>query len=234
MGNVTGTAAATNGLGTNGLQYTSAQNDGIYGLHHSGGNATLLVARLGLGAEGGAVRAGAEYADGAVPAKENHLLFQHGNAVEFPGLPGAEASLENELDVEADVYGVEAAVELDGVDADVGPGNAGVLDPYLGGVLDDLLTEIGQKHPHVLVAVPIPAGIQNTVGFHADKTGVAALAAPVSGRGAMGQTVIGHNGYLHVVLREGNGYPASPSVQGYARTGKCDRILQENSVMQCL
>ena len=52
VGDVTGAAAAAHGLGANGLQHTSAQNDGIHDLHHGGGNAALLVAGLGLGAEG--------------------------------------------------------------------------------------------------------------------------------------------------------------------------------------
>ena len=105
----------------------------------------------------------------------------------------ADAGLEDELDVEADVDGVEAAVELDGVDADVGPGDAGILDPYLGGVLDDILSQIGQEDADVLEAVAVTAGVQNAVGLHADGAGIAALAASVPKSAAGAETVVRHD-----------------------------------------
>ena len=136
-----------------------------------------------------------------IAAEQHHLLFQHGNAVELGGLRPrrtayADAGLEDELDVEADVNGVEAAVELDGVNADVSPGDAGVLDADLSGVLDDLLTQIGEKDTDVLIAVPIAAGIQNAVGLHANGPHVTALATAVPRSRAGNETIFRHDSYL--------------------------------------
>jgi hypothetical protein len=200
-GNVTGAAAAAHGLGAGGLQNADTQHDGIHDLHNGGGNAPLLVAGLGLGTEGGTVSAGAEDVHRGVSSEENDLLFQYSDTVKLGGLcpcgtAHADASLEDELDVEADVDGVEAAVELDGINADVGPGDAGILDTDLGGVLDDLLTQIGEKDTYVLIAVPIAAGVQNTVGLHTNGPHVTALATAVSHSRAGNETIFRHDSYL--------------------------------------
>ena len=75
--------------------------------------------------------------------------------------------------------GVEASIELNGIQPDIGPGNAGVLDPHLRGAVNDLPTQIREEYPHVLKAVPITAGIQNAVGLYANRAGVASLATSV-------------------------------------------------------
>jgi hypothetical protein len=168
-GNVTDTATAAYVVVMLGLQYTATQHDGVNRLYNGGGNATFLVAGLRLGAEGTAVRAGSEYADVAVAAEQNNILLQHGDAVKFLRTAAAGACLKDEFDVEANVNGEKTAVELYGVNANVGPCNAGVLYAYLRGVLDDLLTQISQENAHVFVAIPIPTGIENAVGFHANR-----------------------------------------------------------------
>ena len=229
-GNIAGAAAATNGLRANGLQNANPENNRIYGFHNCGGDTALLVAGLGFGTEGGAIGTGTEDAHRAVASEQHNLLFQHGNAVEFPGLPGAEASFKNELDVEANVDGVEATIELDGINANVSPGDAGVLDTDLSRVLNDFLAEIGQEYAHVFKTVAVATGIQNAVGLYADKPGFPTLSASVPKGGTMGHTGIGHNEYLHNVLRVEIGI-TTPSVQGYAYAGKYDRILQKNPVI---
>ena len=179
-GDVAGAATTANRLGAGRLQNPHAEDDGVNSLHHGGGYAPLLVAGLRLGAEGGSVRAGTENAHRAVAAKEDDLLFQHCDPVKLPRLTCTQTGLEDELDVEADVDGVKASVEADGVDADVGPGDAGILDANLGGALNDVPTEVGQKDPYVLKAVAVAAGIQNAVGFNTDGVGVAAPSATVA------------------------------------------------------
>ena len=203
VGHVAGAAAAAHGLVAGGLQHPHTQHDGLHDLHHGGRHVPFFVAGLGLGAEGRPVGAGAEYAHRGVPAEQHHLLFQHGDAVKFGGLGAStvtatDTGLKDQLDVEADVDGVESPIELDGIQPNIGPGNAGILHPYLGGAVNDLSPKIREEYPHVLKAVPITAGVQNTVGLHANGTGVPALATTICGRSAGNETIFRHNVYLHM------------------------------------
>lgn len=200
---VAGAAAAANRLVAERLQHPHTQHDGLHHLDHGGGDTPLLVAGLRLGAEGGAVRTGTEHTHRGIAAEEHDLLFQNSDPVEFGGLgaaavTAADASLENELDVEADVNGVEATIELDGIQTDIGPGDAGILDPNLGGAVNDLPTQIGEKNADVLKAIAIAAGIQDTVGFHAHGAGVAALATTAHVSAAGDETIFRHTVYLHM------------------------------------
>ena len=141
----------------------------------------------------------------------------------------ADAGLENELDVEADVNGVEAAIELDGVDPDVGPGNAGVLDPHLGGAVDDLPTQVGQKYADVLEAVAVAAGVQDAVGLHANGAGISsALATTREGGAAGNEAIFRHDTYLRmdfggVTLIAASRYqymPRHPDLTGFYKPGR--------------
>ena len=203
VGYVAGATAAANRLVAKGLQYLHTQHDRLYDLYYRCGDVPFLVAGLRLGAEGRPVGAGAEYAHRGVPTEQHHLLFQHGDTVKFGGLStaavtAADAGLKDELDVEADVDGVESPIELDGIQPNIGPGNAGVLHPYLSGAVNDLFPKIREEYPHVLKAVPITAGVQNAVGLHANGTGVPALATTICGGTAGNETIFRHNVYLHM------------------------------------
>ena len=234
---ITDTAAAANGLRASGLQNAGTQYDGIHYLHYGGGNAALLVAGLGLGAEGRAVGAGTENAHRGIPAEKNDLLFQYGDTVKFGGLRSgtaayANASLENELDVETDVDRVEAPVELNGVDSDVGPGDAGILDTNLRGVLDDLLSQIGEEDPDVLIAVPIAAGVQDAVGLHANGPRVTALATAVSHGRAESKTIFRHVSYLLKDWEDGTIPSPLPVYASRGFLTEFYRSYQKNTVMK--
>ena len=164
---VAGAATTANGLVAGRLQHADTEDDGIYRLDHGGGQATFLVAGLGLGAEAGGIYVGAEDGHAGIATKQHDLLFQHGDAIKFLGATGTDAPLQNEFDVEANVDGVKAAVELNGIDADIRPGDRGTLDTDLAGVLDDILAEVGEEHAHVLVTVAVAAGVHDAVGLHA-------------------------------------------------------------------
>jgi hypothetical protein len=145
-----------------------AENNGINDLYNRDGNITALTARTGFGAEIRCVGVAFENIDIALAAVKNDALFEDRYALELLASATAHTSLKLDLDIKADVNGIEAAVELDGVDMDGRPADRGALDADATGALQDLVAEVGQKHPYVFKAVTVAAGIQNTVGFDAD------------------------------------------------------------------
>lgn len=180
-----------------GLQHPAAQGDGVYHLHHGGGYGALLVAGLRFGTEAGTVTATAEDADIALSAVQHHLLFQHGDAVELLGTVPMDAGLKDELDKETDGDGVETPVELYRVNADVGPGDAAILYPYLVGGLDQILAHIGQEHTHILKAIPVTAGVQDAGCLDTDRLPGPLLATAIAGIGrTAGKSVFRHMSYL--------------------------------------
>ena len=143
-----------------------------------------------LGAEIGCVRGALENVDVALAAVQNHALFQHSHTVKFLASATSHASLKLDLDVKANVDGVEAAVELHGIDMDRRPADRGALDADATGALQNLVAEIGQKYPHVLKAVTVAAGIQNAVGLDADHF------SPAAGRRLAGELIFCHGNIL--------------------------------------
>lgn len=179
--NVTATAA-TAALGGR-FQDLGTKYDGIHDLNDGNGGVGGAAAELRDTAEIVVGRA-FEDADVAFAAEENDFFLQHRDALEFLNATGADTSLKAKLDVELDVDGIEAAIEGDRRDVDLGPGNAGALDANVGCVCNDVVSKIGQKDTNVLKAIPITTGIENTVGFNADRVS--------AGRGGTGEFVICH------------------------------------------
>lgn len=168
----------------------SAENDGIDDLHHRDRHVATLVARAGLGAEIRCVGTALENVDVALATVQDHVLFQNGHTVKFLASAAAYASLQFDLNVEANVDGIEPSVELHGVDMDGRPADRGALDADATGALQNLVAEIGQKHPHVFKAVTVAAGIQNAVGLDADHF------SPTAGRRLAGKLVFCHGNIL--------------------------------------
>ena len=192
-GDVACTAATTAGNLTGRLQNTNTQSDRLYDLDHRRRYSALLVARLRLGAESGTVATAAEDGDVALTAPKHDLLFNDSNSVKFLASPGTDTTLKDQPDVVTNRDGVKAAVELNGVNADIGPGDASILHTHLGGVVNDLLTEIGQKNLDVFIAIPVAAGIQNAVGLDAKRITGAVFSATVRKKGrTAGEFVFTH------------------------------------------
>ena len=157
--------------------------DGIHDLNDGNRCVGSAAAELGRTAEIIVGRA-LEDADVALTAEEHNLLFQYRNAFEFLNASGADASLKGQLDVEFDVDGVKTAVEGDGCDVDLRPGDTGALDTDVGCVSNDVVAEIGQQDANVLKAIPITTGVENAVSLDTDRVS--------AGRGGAGEFVICH------------------------------------------
>ena len=164
-GNITATTA-TAALGGS-FKDLGTKYDGIHHLHNRNWCVRHAATELRCTAKVVVGRA-LEHADIALTAKENDLLFQYCDAFEFLNAPGADTSLEAELDIEFDVDGIKAAIEGDGIDVDLRPGDAGALDTNVGCVLHNVIAKIGQKHTDMLKAIPIPTRVENTIGFDTD------------------------------------------------------------------
>ena len=171
---------------------SGTQNNRIDDLHHRNRYIAALSAGAGLGTEIGCVGVALENVDVALAAIKNDALFQDCHALEFLASSIAYASLQIKLDVKTDVDRIKAAIELDGVDMDGRPADRGALDADATGALQDLVAEVGQKHPYVFKAVTVAAGIQDTVGFNADHF------ASASGRGLARELVFCHGNILLV------------------------------------
>lgn len=188
LGNIAATTAAP--TLTLLLANASAEDDGIDDFHHCDRYVAALVARAGLRAEVGGVWGTLENVDVALASVQNHALFQHCHTVKFLASAASHTSLELNLDVKANVDGVEAAIELHGIDMDGRPADRGALDADATGALQNLVAEIGQKYPHVLKAVTVAAGIQNAVGLDADHF------SPTAGRRLTGELIFCHGNIL--------------------------------------
>jgi hypothetical protein len=53
------------------------------------------------------------------------------------------------------------------LEIDIGPTDLGALDTYSIGVLDYLLSIIGQIYANILKAIPVSTGIKDSVSFYA-------------------------------------------------------------------
>ena len=137
-------------------------------VHHRDRHVAALSARAGIGTEVRGIRVALEHVDIAFAAVKNHLLFQHRNTVKFLTSSATNTSLKVKLDIKADVDGIEAPVELYGIDMNGRPANRSSLYPNIPGTLQNLVAEIGQKYPHVFVAITIAAAVQNAIGLDTD------------------------------------------------------------------
>lgn len=166
LGNI-GTATTATAAAVVSLANFGCENDRIYNLNDRRGHVLRRADRLGDSAIVREIGTALENADVALSTEENYALFKDRDAVEFLTSATAEARLKGDLDVELDGDRIEAAVEFHGINADIGPGDAGILRADACGVLDDVVTEIGEQHLHILEAIAVAAGIEYPIGFDA-------------------------------------------------------------------
>ena len=102
----------------------------------------------------------------AFPTIKYHAFFKHCNALKFLR-PAVNAGLQEQFDIKAHGDRVEPAIELHGIKRDIGPTDLSALHTYRNGMLNNLLTVIGEIHANVFKAITISAGIQDSVGFNA-------------------------------------------------------------------
>ena len=179
--NVTATAATAAFGGR--FKDLGTKYDGIHDLNDGNGRVGSAATELRGTAEI-VFRGALEDADVALTAEEHDLFLQYRNALKFLNAPGTDACLKAKLDVEFDVDGVETAVKGNGGDVDLCPGDASTLDANVGRVRDNVVSKVSQQHANVFKAIPITTGIENTVGFNADRIS--------GGRGRAGEFVICH------------------------------------------
>ncbi len=158
-------AAATAAAILRVLNHLNTKYDGIDHLDHSLGYISLATHRHGACAEITRALARLEDADVALAAVQHDLLFKHRNPLEFL-CSAVDASLKHQLVIKANGYGIKTTIELHGLNVDIGPANLCALDAHVRGMLNDLLSVIGQIHAYVFKAIAIPAGIQDSVGFN--------------------------------------------------------------------
>ena len=166
--NISATAAAS-AAGLLRIVNLAVQNQGIHHLYDADGH--VLRGTAGLGERAIVRRIGIALEDAyvALSAVENDSLLHHGNSVKLLASSAAQASLKADFDIELDGNGVKAAIEFYGIDSDIGPGDAGVSCADIGGMLQQLVSVVGQNHLNVLKTVPITAGIQNAIGINANR-----------------------------------------------------------------
>ena len=151
------------------LLYLAVEYYGIYHLYYRDGNVLRRAARLGNCAIIGSVGIALEHAYVALSAEENYALFKNCNSLKFLTSSAAKTRLKGDLDVELDANGIKAAVELDRIDGNIGPGNAGILCPDVRGMLNDIVSEVGKQNLHVLEAVAVAAGIEDAICLDANR-----------------------------------------------------------------
>ena len=162
----TATAAMTAGILC--LMHLAVQNNGIDHLHDCLGNILPCTAGLGKRTVIRRIRRALKDADITLAAVHDHLFLLDRNALKFLASTAAQAGLEGDLDIKLNGHGIKAAVKANRIDADIRPGNARVFRAYVGGVLQNIVSEIGQKHLDILKAVTIPTGIQDSIGLDAN------------------------------------------------------------------
>lgn len=148
------------------LEDIYSEHDGIDNLDHCRGYVLFLAAKLYLRAEIREVTARTEEACVAFASVKDHSLIQYGNSFEFLRSAVADAGLEGQLYVKADIYRVKASVELYGIKADVCLCYAGILYSYCGCVIDYFFSEICKEYLSVFKAVAVSARVKYSVGFY--------------------------------------------------------------------
>ena len=166
LGNIVAAATAATAAVVS-LAHLGRENDGVYYLNDRRGHVLRRADRLGDSTIVREIGTALENADVALSTEENYALFKDRDTVELLTSATAEARLKGDLDVELNGDRIEAAVEFHGIDADIGPGDAGILRADTCGMLDDIVTEISEQHLHILEAVAVAAGIEYPIGFDA-------------------------------------------------------------------
>lgn len=168
LGNVIAAATAATAAVVS-LAHLGRENDGVYYLNDRRGHVLRRAYRLGDSAVVREIRTALEHAYVALSAKENYALFKNCNSLEFLASSAAKTRLKGDLDVELDADGVKAAVELDRIDGNIGPGDTGILCPDVRGMLNDIVSEVGKQNLHVLEAVAVAAGIEDAICLDANR-----------------------------------------------------------------
>lgn len=166
VGNIVAAATATAAL--LGLVYLTVEDDGIHHLYNGNGHVLGGAAGIGNGAVIGRVGIALENADVALASVQDHLLLHDGDALKFLTASAAQTSLEHDLDIEFDGNRIKASVESYRIDPDICPGNTRAFGSDIGGMLQNIVSEVGKQNFYVLKAVSVSAGIENSIGLNAD------------------------------------------------------------------
>ena len=143
FGNIVATAAtATARL----FRFTNSrvQNNGVDYLHDGNGNVFRRAAGLGKRTIIRGVGITLENADVAFASVKDYLLLQYGDSFKFLTPSATQACLEYDLNIEFDRYRIESAIKSNGIDPDIGPCDARALRANIGGVLQHIVSKIGQ------------------------------------------------------------------------------------------
>ena len=168
LGNVVA-AATTATAAVISLAHLGRENDGIYYLYDRRGHVLRRAYRLGDSAVVREIGTALEHAYVALSSEENYALFKNCNSLKFLTSSATKTRLKGDLDVELDADGIKSAVELDRIDGNIGPGNAGILCPDVRGMLNDIVSEVGKQNLHVLEAVAVAAGIEDAICLDANR-----------------------------------------------------------------
>ena len=166
LGNIVSAATAAVAALVDALKHVNSENDWLCYLDNGGGQIVFLAAGLNAGAEIRDVSAAAEGAYVAIATVKNDLLIKYGDALKFLSATVSDARLKYELNVETDVDGVKASVELYGIKANVSFCDAGAFNSDASGVLDYFPAEICQKYSCVFKAITVSARVKYSVSLY--------------------------------------------------------------------
>ena len=96
-------------------------------------------------------------------AVKNNALIKRYDAVEFLTVSSAYACFKGELDVITDVNTVKAARKIDRLHIYARANYLCLADANNRGMVDNVLSELSKPNTLILVAVPVLAGIENSV-----------------------------------------------------------------------
>jgi hypothetical protein len=119
-----------------------------------------------VGAKVRKITCAAEYIGVALASVKNNALIKNSNSLKFLSATVSDTSLENELYVKADIYRIEAFVELYGIKADMSLGYTSALNSYSTGVFHYFFSVIRQEHLDVFKTVAISARVKNPARFY--------------------------------------------------------------------
>ena len=168
LGNVSATTARAAGRTAYLLIHSCGKHNGVNNLHNCLGH--VLCATRGLGKATEVICAGraSEYADIAFAAVKDDLLFNNRNTLKFLRSSGAHTSLKDKLDVESDVHSIKSAIETHGIDIDMCQRYSRFFCANVARSVDDIVSHIGKINTNILKAIPVAAGIENSVCLYAN------------------------------------------------------------------
>jgi hypothetical protein len=174
-GNI-GSAAATITAAASGFYHLGRKKHGVYDLDDAHGNVAGTVVEISkiAGTDVGTAAIDRDVTNASV---ENDAFFRYRNALKLLIAANADASLKRYLDIKANGDLIKAAVELYGLNANVGPKDRSGFRPHRIRTSDDLLTEVAKINAYVLVAIPITAGIQYAKGIDTDGFPICGISA---------------------------------------------------------